>query len=96
MWQMIIGGLLAAAPKIVFTVLKALGIGLITYTGLTLFANQLESLVSSYIGGLTADIYAILGLCGGITGLNILVAGYASAATIKATRSTLGIVGDAT
>lgn len=92
MWQLIVTGLALAAPKITLSVLKVLGIGIITYTGLTLFVGQLSGFVSSTYGGLTSDMLAILKMSGITTMFNIIIASYATAASIKATKASFGVL----
>lgn len=95
MWQLIIGGFVAAVPGMVWVALKALGFGLITYGTLTVVVDQLSGVVMSNMNGLPVDMLAILRLGGLTTAINIVIASYVSAASIKASRAAFGVIGGA-
>lgn len=95
MWQLLITGFVAAVPGIVWVALKALGFGLITFGTLTVVVDQLAQVVFSNMAGLPADILAILQMGGITTAINIVVASYVSAASIKASRAAFGVIGGA-
>ena len=62
MWTVLQVFLFTVVAPLVRHVLKALGIGAITYTGLTVATDQLEQMFNNAISGLTADVVGILGI----------------------------------
>lgn len=57
----LLGGLVSMAPYVVGRVLIALGIGAVTYTGLSVTLNFLKTQVVSSLAGLPADVVGMLG-----------------------------------
>jgi len=71
----LLGGVLVSiASSVVARVLVALGVSFITYYGVQHATEYLEGLISNSLGGLPADIVAILALCKVGTCLSIYIA----------------------
>jgi hypothetical protein len=58
----LLGGLVSAASSIAGRVLIALGIGYVTYTGISALLDWIKAQVISYLVGAPATIVAIMGL----------------------------------
>lgn len=65
--------LLSIAWPIVAQVLVSMGIGVLTYTGLSLIGGQVQGAVVSAYGGLTGDMADVLGLAGIPQGMGIIL-----------------------
>ena len=66
--------------------LVAVGIGTVTYTGVTLALNQLIDSVRSSLGGLTGDVASIVAMGGGFMAMSIIAGALTSSvalATLK-------------
>lgn len=57
----LIGALVSAAGSLIGRILIALGIGVVSYTGVSALLSSLRSEVQGYITGMPADILPILG-----------------------------------
>lgn len=57
----LLGGLATAMGSFVFRAILALGIGTITYTGLSVAINSIKSSVVSSFSGMPADMVGLLG-----------------------------------
>jgi cyanate permease len=66
--------LLAMALPIAKKVFIALGLGIVTFTGLSLILNQLQSYIITSIGGVTADAAQVAALFGFHQSVGILLA----------------------
>jgi hypothetical protein len=73
-------------------VIKALGIGLVTYVGLTVVFDQVESLILSQYQGLPASILQMLNLMGVHSALKIILSTLAACVGYKALISSTGLV----
>lgn len=69
--------LFALATPIAKQVLVSLGLGVITYTGLTAALSQINSLIQTNLNGLVPDLAALLGLAGLGQALGILSGAFA-------------------
>lgn len=56
--------------------LVGLGVGVVSFAGLTALKGQLDSLMASQIGTIPADAYSILSLAGFIDVVNIWLAAF--------------------
>ena len=83
MWVLIWGFIVAALPRLIGLIFLALGVSLVTYTGLDLAVTQLESSVTNLYNGIPSDMLSVLNLMGISTGLKILFSSYAFSMTIK-------------
>lgn len=72
------GFLLSMAWPVVRKVLAALGIGFVTYGGLTLIATQVQSQVAEYWGLLGSNVIQILSMGGIPQALGILLGSLAA------------------
>lgn len=72
-----------AIVPIIFYILAAVGIGLVTYQGMDLLFNALQSEVQSRLSGLPSDMVQILGLLKIDVAIQIIFASYVSALTFK-------------
>ena len=71
-WMSLIGTI----PFIVVNVLKAIGFGLISFTGMTLALNQLESWVFANYNGLSSDLFQMLSILDIDTGISMVFTAY--------------------
>lgn len=62
--------------------LGGIGVGLISYVGLSQITGQLESAAASAWSGLSGDIYQLAALAGLVTGVNIWLAAISAAVAI--------------
>lgn len=61
----LLGSFLASAlPGIVARILAAVGMGVVSYVGVTALLNQAVSMLHSRVGGLPSDIANLLGIAG--------------------------------
>jgi hypothetical protein len=58
----LLGGLVSAAGSFVGRALIALGIGYVSYTGISALLNWIKSQVVSYLAGAPTNVVAIMGL----------------------------------
>lgn len=79
----IIGALVSVVGTLIAKALIALGVGVVTYSGITVTLNLLTSMFMSSAGGLPAQVVGILGLLKVGTSFKILT----SAVTMKMTMS---------
>ncbi|MCB0482682.1 MAG: DUF2523 domain-containing protein [Flavobacteriales bacterium] len=73
----------ASALPMLFYLLGAIGIGVVTYVGMDLFFTTLLNEISSRLTGLPADMVAIFGLLKLDVAIQIIFASYAAALTFK-------------
>ena len=59
---MILGGLLTIVGSMVGRVLVSLGIGVVTYTGMSVLLNWLKAMSISYLSAVPGEVLGILGL----------------------------------
>ncbi|MCK5532401.1 MAG: DUF2523 domain-containing protein [Halopseudomonas aestusnigri] len=81
----IIGGLFAgslgaffaaAIGGIVARILWSLGLGVVSYVGVTALTNQLVTMVHNQIGGITSDVLHIVGMAGFDTFLSLCLSAH--------------------
>lgn len=71
------------AGPLVKQVLKALGIGMVSYFGLQLMLDQVKDYVTSSFSGLPADVVSILGLAKVDVAVNIMLAAVITRAVVS-------------
>lgn len=87
----IVAGLIAGAwallrtviVPLVFWILASIGIGFVTYQGMDLLFNAMQTEIQNRLGGLPADMVAILGLLKIDIAIQIIFASYVSALTFR-------------
>lgn len=72
-WQIFLSMIGQAVFPVVKRVLVSLGIGFVLYQGIDLLFGQIETQINDKLGALSADIYAIFALGGGVTAINIMI-----------------------
>ena len=90
MWTAFQVFLFTVAAPLIRHILKALGIGAVTYTGLTIAIDQLESMFLSSINGLAADVVGILGIMQIDVAFNMIVSSVIAKAILDGLNSTTG------
>lgn len=76
--------LLALAGPLVKRVLIALGVGVVSFTGLTLLANQVRDQVLANLSGLTGDAYQVIAMSGAFEAIGILLGALSARAVLMA------------
>lgn len=76
--------ILALAGPFIRRILIALGVGVISFAGLTLLANQVRDQVLSNLSGLTGDAYQVIAMSGAFEAVGILLGGLAARAALMA------------
>ena len=76
--------LVALVGPLVKKAMLALGIGVVSYAGFTLLANQVRDQVLAHLSGLTGDAYQIIAMSGAFEAIGILLGGLAAKATLMA------------
>jgi len=76
--------LLAIAGPLAIRVLSALGIGFVTYGGLTLVANQVRDQVLSGLSGLSGSAYQVIAMTGIFESIGIMLGALSARATLMA------------
>jgi hypothetical protein len=79
----ITGWFVLALPGIVARVLVVLGIGFVSFSGISSVSSELAGFITSKLSGLPADMLAILNLAGVGTGINIFISALTTYFTIK-------------
>lgn len=74
----LLGGLVSAAGSIVGRVLIALGVGFVSYSGLSVTLDFLKTQALANISALPGDVLAIVGSLQVGTAINILASAYAA------------------
>ena len=74
----LLGGLVQVASSIVGRVLIALGIGYVSYSGLSALLDGLKSQVIGYLTGAPAQVVAIMGLLKVDVALSVIFSAYAA------------------
>jgi hypothetical protein len=92
MWGAIAGFVMALIGPLVGYVIKALGIGLVTYVGLDLVFDQVESYIFSQYAGLPVAIVQILNLLGIHSGIKIILSTLSACVGYKALINSTGLV----
>lgn len=92
MWGAIAGFVMALIGPLVAYVIKALGIGLVTYVGLGLVYDQIEFYIFSQYAGLPASIAQILNLLGIHSGIKIILSTLSACFAYKALINSTGMV----
>jgi len=86
-----IGGILTALPMFfTYKVLAGLGIALVTVTGWTFAVNTAFTLLANHIGGMSANILALLNIMGLPSALGIISGAIVSAFALR-TISTISL-----
>lgn len=80
-WAAFVGAGVAVWAK---KVLVGLGVGIISFAGLTALRTQLDSLIRGQVGGLGADAYNIIAMAGLIDVMNIWLSAFAIVVTMVA------------
>jgi Protein of unknown function (DUF2523). len=80
-WAAFIGAGVAVWAK---KVLISLGIGVVSYAGLTILKGQLEAYIFSAIAGIPADAYSIFAMAGMIDAINIWLSAFTVIVTMMA------------
>lgn len=76
---------LAIIVPLVVSLMTALGIGIVTYTGMSFALDSAETYIASQFAGLPSDMYSVMQMAGFDQGIAILFAGYGAAITIRTT-----------
>lgn len=77
------GIVVSVIPYIVKMVLRAIGFGLIAFTGLTLVLDQAETFLFDKFNGLPTALYSIIAMAGFPMGMKILFTAFAVVIAIK-------------
>lgn len=85
--------LVAMIPSMVAKVLFALGIGLLTITGIDLVFGQLETLLVDSLGGVIGIGAALLGMAGVGSAIGYIVGAMTARVTLAALVNTARLVG---
>lgn len=70
-------------PALAIHVLKALGIGIVTFAAFSVALTLAENFIFSQLGQLTDSLYSLLKMIGLISGLKIYFSALAAASLIK-------------
>lgn len=90
--SLLLRGLLTVVlGNLLVKMMVSLGIGFLTYTGLEGFITGALGQLATAIGGLPAEVYAILARLGIFEALSIMGSAMILSATIKSVRVFLGI-----
>jgi hypothetical protein len=81
-----------AGGALVAKILTTLGIGVVTFTGLTALLNNLKAAVFARASGVSADLAGILGLLQIDTCVSIILSAYAIRISLVAVNGTLSKV----
>src|SRR5690554_1237886 len=92
MWGAIAGFVMALIGPLVGYVIKALGIGLVTYVGLDLVFDQVESFILSQYAGMPVAIVQVLNLLGIHSGIKIILSTLSACVAYKALINSTGMV----
>jgi hypothetical protein len=65
-------------PALVFSLLAAIGVGFVTYTGLDLLLDNLESQIQTSLGSLPSATLQIMAIAGIDEGIKIILSAYAT------------------
>lgn len=79
----LLGGLVSAAGSIVGRVLISLGIGYVTYQGLSTAMDYMKNLVWTNLGSLAADILQLVSVLEVDTAINIMFSAVAARLVIR-------------
>lgn len=79
----LLGGLVSAAGSIVGRVLISLGIGYVTYQGLSTAMDYMKNLVWTNLGSLAADIVQLVSVLEVDTAINIMFSAVAARLVIR-------------
>lgn len=66
-------GLAWAIGRLIFTILKVIGVGYITYTGIDTLLSMAQSYINSTIGGVPANVVAIANTMNVFAAINMLI-----------------------
>jgi len=92
MWGAIAVFVMSLIGPLVGYVIKALGIGLVTYVGLDLVFDQVESYIFSQYSGLPVAAVQILNLLGVHSGIKIILSTLSACVAYKALINSTGMV----
>lgn len=79
----IYGAVVAAIPTVLRTVFAAIGLSVVTYGGITLVFDQVESIVLSRLSDVQQDVLVLVGLSGFGVFIKMQMAAYAAVIGIK-------------
>lgn len=79
-WTIFVGIVMKLIEPVATRVLTAIGLGMISYSGLNVLISTIESYVTANIGSMSANIYAILSLYGFGHAITVIL----SALTVRA------------
>lgn len=82
MWGTIFAFVFGAVGPWAIQALIGLGVSTVTYTGMKLAINSIQSNIYTQIGGLPADLVNMLGMMGVDTGINIIFSAIAARAAL--------------
>jgi len=90
----LVGGVFGRFLTVVFgaligKIIIAMGITIVTFTGITIAINGLKSAFDSTINGAPADMIAILQMGGFINSLNMMLAAMVAVSTVRTVSGTL-------
>jgi len=91
MWGVIAGFVMSLIGPLVGYVIKALGIGLVTYAGLDFVFDQIESFIFSRYNGLPTTIVQILNLLGVHSAMKIILSSLSTCVAYKALIGSTGL-----
>lgn len=91
--RVLIGGLIAAGPSIIARVCVGLGIGLVSFAGLSEAVVQLGNMLNERAAQMPSDVFNYLQYCGLTTCINIHISALTAWATIKSSGSVLSFLG---
>ncbi|WP_029654867.1 DUF2523 family protein [Marinobacter daepoensis] len=78
-WAIIV----SAIPWVVSKLMRAIGLGFVTYVGLSLGVEQAEQFIFDRFNNLGTELYQILAIAGFPQGIKILFAAFAAALVLK-------------
>jgi len=91
-WSIIAVFVMSLIGPLVGYVIKALGIGLVTYVGLTVVFDQVESFIFSQYAGMPITIVQMLNLLGIHSGIKIILSTLSACVAYKALINSTGMV----
>ncbi|MBR9827162.1 MAG: DUF2523 domain-containing protein [Oceanospirillales bacterium] len=92
MWGIIVSFIYSLIGPLVAYVVKALGFGIVSFVGLTIVFDQVESHVNSKMAGIPADMLAFANLMGFDSAVKIILSTLAACVSYKAMIGATGTV----
>lgn len=90
--RFLFGFLIQALPAIVARLLLALGVSFVSYKGLDILIQNLQTMLNGSLSQLPASIFQILRMAGFTTSVNILIAALTGWASLKMTSKVLSFM----